>query len=254
MLLNLAGFMLNFGALVMVIRAFGISNRLERARWASQLNLQFFTPEYRAMRQALAASDPTQVLALIKSEPPEFVEFLNFFETVAYLRNHGQIEDADLATIFRSYPGEFRKHPYLSAYIQDTMKPYTELATVLRRMQNRRIEALFVYGTLRPQSPHREIGADIQQLRQLGAGSVRGHKLDLGEYPGVILDSHAGERIAGEVLELTDDPKLLARLDAYEGYEPGAPDTSLFLRRPVTVVMDDGSHRECWIYTYNRAV
>jgi gamma-glutamylcyclotransferase (GGCT)/AIG2-like uncharacterized protein YtfP len=255
MLLNLAGFVLNFGGLAMVVRAFGISNRLERARWASQLNLQFFSPEYRAMRQALASQDPAQIMVLIQTEPAEFVEFLNFFETVAYLRNHGQIEDPDLATIFRSYPGEFRKHPYLSAYLQDPLKPYKELAMLVRRMQNRPIRCLFVYGTLRPDAPHREIGADVQRLRRLGTGSVRGHKLELGEYPGVVLDSRTGVTIKGEVLELpADDAKLLARLDAYEGYQPDAPQTSLFLRQPVSVVMDSGQQRECWIYTYNRTV
>ena len=121
-------------------------------------------------------------------------------------------------------------------------------------MQSQPIHCLFVYGTLRPNAPHREIGADVQRLRRLGNGSVRGHRLELGDYPGVVLDSRTGVTIAGEVLELPENARLLARLDAYEGYHPDAPQTSLFLRQRVSVVMDEGPPRECWIYTYNRTV
>src|SRR5580765_2431442 len=80
----------------------------------------------------------------------------------------------------------------------------------------------------------------------MGTGSVRGHLLDLGRYPGLI-DGRG--RVRGEVYRL-DDPELLPVLDREEGYN--------FERRRAIVTLASGRRARAWIYRYrgpqNRAV
>jgi gamma-glutamylcyclotransferase (GGCT)/AIG2-like uncharacterized protein YtfP len=110
---------------------------------------------------------------------------------------------------------------------------------------------LFVYGTLSPQHAPPEIAATVRRLRPVGAASVRGRLYDLGEYPGAILSKSSRSVIRGEVFELPSDAQTLSSLDSYEGFEPGKPGSSLFVRRTWPVVMDDGTRLRCWVYVYN---
>jgi gamma-glutamylcyclotransferase (GGCT)/AIG2-like uncharacterized protein YtfP len=110
---------------------------------------------------------------------------------------------------------------------------------------------LFVYGTLSPQHAPPEIAATVRRLRPVGAASVRGRLYDLGEYPGAILSKSSRSVIRGEVFELPSDSQTLSSLDNYEGFEPGKPGSSLFVRRTWSVVMDDGTRLRCWVYVYN---
>jgi gamma-glutamylcyclotransferase (GGCT)/AIG2-like uncharacterized protein YtfP len=112
---------------------------------------------------------------------------------------------------------------------------------------------LFVYGTLRPGHAPAELAHFVAALNPIGKGSVRGHLLDLGDYPGAILEQN-GASIPGTVFEIPSGTTLLSRLDAYEEFYPSNPEKSLFLRERTNVKMEDGSTRECWIYTYNRKV
>ena len=95
---------------------------------------------------------------------------------------------------------------------------------------------LFTYGTLMR-------GYGLHQLlapgaKLLGAGSVRGTLLDLGDFPGLV--DGAG-RVIGEVYQL-DAPELLAVLDRAEGYN--------FDRRRATVTLTTGRRARAWIYRY----
>ena len=110
---------------------------------------------------------------------------------------------------------------------------------------------LFVYGTLSPQHAPPEIAATVRRLRPVGGASVRGRLYDLGEYPGAILSKSSRSVIRGEVFELPSDAQTLSSLDNYEGFEPGKPSSSLFVRRTSSVVMDDGTRLRCWVYVYN---
>jgi len=110
---------------------------------------------------------------------------------------------------------------------------------------------LFVYGTLSPRHAPPEIAATVRRLRPVGAASVRGRLYDLGKYPGAILSKSSRSVIRGEVFELPSDAQTLSSLDNYEGFEPGKPSSSLFVRRASSVVMDDGTRLRCWVYVYN---
>jgi gamma-glutamylcyclotransferase (GGCT)/AIG2-like uncharacterized protein YtfP len=112
---------------------------------------------------------------------------------------------------------------------------------------------LFAYGTLLPGRAPGEIAAVVNRLRPVERGFVRGTLYDLGDYPGAVLDPTSPRMIVGTVLQLPDDAGFLHQLDAYEGFDPNAPEESLFLRvrHPVTVA--SGRTLQCWVYVYNRA-
>ena len=119
---------------------------------------------------------------------------------------------------------------------------------------------LFVYGTLR-----RGGGCDTHRLlvesaRYVGAGAVQGGLYLVSTYPGMVSSSDSSARVRGELYELVAAPgrrhALLGHLDHYEGYDPGDPETSLYVRerRDVELEEDDGGTRavEAWVYRFNR--
>lgn len=105
-----------------------------------------------------------------------------------------------------------------------------------------------VYGTLRSgNGAHKAFGLD-HKATYLGTHRLEGTIYHLGGFPGVKLDG----RPDGFVAELyeTSDMKLMEQLDAYEGYRPYDPDSSLYLRQEVEHP-DFGS---AYIYEYNQQV
>lgn len=119
---------------------------------------------------------------------------------------------------------------------------------IVRKMS----ETLFVYGTLRPGREPAEIAGAVAKLRAAGEGFVSGALYDLGGYPGAVPDPKAKSRITGTVMELPEDESVLERLDAYEGFDPEAPEKSEFVRVRQIVELTTGGALECWIYRYNR--
>ena len=112
-------------------------------------------------------------------------------------------------------------------------------------------EHLFVYGTLKPDLAPPEVAGVMRKLKSVGQGAIRGFLYDLGKYPGLRLDA-AGNEVRGEIFELSD-ASVLRALDAYEGYDPGNHERSLFLRKQCQVQLQ-GSDQQlpCWVYEYNR--
>ena len=53
------------------------------------------------------------------------------------------------------------------------------------------------------------------------------------------------------MLELAEDANVLRALDAYEGFDPQAPEASEFVRVRESVEMSEGGAVECWFYRYN---
>ncbi len=110
---------------------------------------------------------------------------------------------------------------------------------------------LFAYGTLHPEHAPEEIADLVCRFEPVGRGTVRGTLYDLGSYPGAVLDEGSTRRISGTVFRLPAGREILSRLDAYEEFDPGAPERSLFIRRRYPVRMDDGQTLSCWVYEYN---
>jgi gamma-glutamylcyclotransferase (GGCT)/AIG2-like uncharacterized protein YtfP len=112
---------------------------------------------------------------------------------------------------------------------------------------------LFAYGTLHPDHAPADVEGLVRSFETVGKGTVPGTLYDLGSYPGAVLNPASSLCIAGTVFRLPAGDDVLSRLDAYEGFEPEAPQRSLFLRRLHPVSMTDGRTLNCWIYEYNRA-
>jgi gamma-glutamylcyclotransferase (GGCT)/AIG2-like uncharacterized protein YtfP len=110
-------------------------------------------------------------------------------------------------------------------------------------------ELVFFYGTLMTGfDRRRRLGMD-EQLRFRGRGWITGALFDLGLYPAAI--PAAEGRVFGEVFEVDAPEAVLAALDQIEGYQPSAPDASLYVRRLVPVNFEDAPAAEAWAYFYN---
>jgi gamma-glutamylcyclotransferase (GGCT)/AIG2-like uncharacterized protein YtfP len=80
---------------------------------------------------------------------------------------------------------------------------------------------------------------------------MTGRLYDLGPYPGAVLDGGPGG-VVGEVLELPENGAVLRELDRYEGFDESDPERSLFVRRRVSVCLEDRREVSCWVYVYQR--
>lgn len=110
---------------------------------------------------------------------------------------------------------------------------------------------LFLYGTLLPGRVPLALRSAVAQLGTPRPALVRGRLYDFGRYPGAMPDEGAGFWIRGKVSSYTNG-EILAALDKYEGYDPGNPAGSLFVRRQCEAVLSDGGRLTCWVYAYNR--
>lgn len=83
------------------------------------------------------------------------------------------------------------------------------------------------------------------RLGGAGPASVRGALCTLGAYPA--FDPAGRGLVHGELYRVLD-ARVIAALDAYEEFDPGRPDASLFVRARVPLA----SRREtAWVYLYN---
>jgi len=113
---------------------------------------------------------------------------------------------------------------------------------------------LFVYGTLRPGLAPPAIAAVVGTLQRLGPARVRGRLYDLGRYPAAVADPAEGGWIEGELVARRPGSPPLAWFDAYEGWDPAAPETALFRRERVEAIDAAGRAVPCWIWSYARPV
>jgi gamma-glutamylcyclotransferase (GGCT)/AIG2-like uncharacterized protein YtfP len=118
------------------------------------------------------------------------------------------------------------------------------------------MRAVFVYGTLMQGESQGSLML-AANLRRIIPARTPGRLVDLGEYPGLIPARRGGQWVVGEfaefrVAEIREMDSLLAQLDFIEEYLPGAEARSLYLRRSVPVVLEDGAESWAWAYLYNR--
>jgi len=110
---------------------------------------------------------------------------------------------------------------------------------------------LFAYGTLQPGLAPADVAPLVARLMPIGEGFARGVLYDLGRYAGAILDTSSSYTIAGTVFQLPEDPHLLNELDAYEEYDPAAPESSPYVRILCPVELATGGTLQCWVYAWN---
>lgn len=107
------------------------------------------------------------------------------------------------------------------------------------------LDGLFVYGTLMRKEPNFSILSEGQDLECALLATMPGRLVDLGAYPGLVVDSSM--QVEGEFVRVRNLEQALKRLDQLEGFNGYGPD-SLFHRVLTTVDTGDGRLREAWTY------
>lgn len=111
-------------------------------------------------------------------------------------------------------------------------------------------DRLAVYGLLRPgASAFDRFGLD-RAFRDLGPCAIPGRLHDLGAYPGLVAAARTGgERVEGRLFEIVD-ASVMADLDAFEDYHPGAPERSRYARVRLRLIAPDVT---AWVYVWRLA-
>ena len=108
---------------------------------------------------------------------------------------------------------------------------------------------VFFYGTLMAGFDRRRRAGIDRKLTYVGRGAINAALFDLGLYPAAV--PAPDRRVWGEVYEAVEIDSVLAALDEIEGYAPGDPDRSLYLRQETEVTLPDGGRVAAWVYFYN---
>ena len=111
------------------------------------------------------------------------------------------------------------------------------------------VSRIFFYGTLMAGFDRRRRAGIDSYLTFVGRGSINAALFDLGLYPAAI--PAPDRRVWGELYAARELARVLAALDEIEGYAPGDPDRSLYVRREAEVTLADGGHAVAWVYFYN---
>ena len=110
------------------------------------------------------------------------------------------------------------------------------------------VAGLFVYGTLRHgEERHPALARHIKTGGD--AASTTGTLLDLGPYPGLVVDGPGGV-VAGEFYAAPDPGALVAELDAIETFRGFGVPGSLYRRAIVRVRRADAGSILAWTYVY----
>jgi hypothetical protein len=119
----------------LAIRTYRENQAIERSKWASALYEKFYEKsDLKGMRRTLDCSaDNDDVASLVDREPPEFTDYLNFFEHVTYLVECNRLTRADALAYFSYYLACLTRHKSVLAYIEDKRNDYQSLARFLRR-------------------------------------------------------------------------------------------------------------------------
>jgi gamma-glutamylcyclotransferase (GGCT)/AIG2-like uncharacterized protein YtfP len=110
-------------------------------------------------------------------------------------------------------------------------------------------EFVFFYGTLMNGFDRRNRARVDRQLKWIGRGSIEAALFDIGIYPAAV--PAADSQVWGELYEMLDARQVLPALDQIEGYRPGKPDASLYVRTRTSVTLDSGTIIGAWAYFYN---
>ena len=108
---------------------------------------------------------------------------------------------------------------------------------------------VFFYGTLMAGFDRRRRAGMDDKLRFVGRGWMRASLFDLGLYPAAVPSPDGC--VWGELYEMSESATVLGALDEIEGYRPGDPDHSLYVRSQVTITLPDALQHPAWVYFYN---
>ena len=120
-------------------------------------------------------------------------------------------------------------------------------------------DALFFYGVLRPELASGRMAELVALLGDPRPATVAGRLYAVpdarGHYP-VMIAGEDGGRVRGIIMQLGAmfGGDALAELDAFEGFDPAAHDSSDYIRHSVRAELADGTPLAADAYWWNRAV
>ncbi len=115
------------------------NSRLERAKWLASLYEKFYEKEnLKPVRDKLDCEDEISldITKLIREESPEFTDYLNFFEFVAFLMKSKQLKYEEVEQLFGYYLNCLNSRKDVRGYIEN--KGYELLNALLKEFAERR--------------------------------------------------------------------------------------------------------------------
>ncbi len=83
---------------------------------------------------------------------------------------------------------------------------------------------------------------------------MQGTLYEVSGYPGAIQSNSANDKVFGELYQLLDRDRVLARLDEYEECSDRFPKPHEYIRVLVSIELSGGEAVLAWVYLYNRDV
>ncbi len=113
------------------------------------------------------------------------------------------------------------------------------------------ISTIFVYGTLRRNSPNPMSQFLASQADWIDEASAPGQLYLLGSYPGMKPAETEDDWVLGDLYDLREADITLPHLDEYEGC---APPEALYKRVVLEVMTSSGQRCPAWVYLYEKPV
>ncbi len=112
---------------------------------------------------------------------------------------------------------------------------------------------LFVYGTLL-HGFNNDFAKNLHKNSNfVSKATITGQLFAISWYPGAIYDPSTTDLVFGEVYEMQEIVEMLRMLDDYEEITEDESN-SLYIRRIVPVLLENGTVVNCWTYLYNQSV
>jgi len=99
----IVGYIGTFVAIAWAVYVYRRNSALERTKWQAQLYEKFFErSDLKEIRELMDSDDEIslEITRLIRDEPSEFTDYLNFFEFVAFLEKSKQLKINEINDFF----------------------------------------------------------------------------------------------------------------------------------------------------------
>ncbi len=133
LLLKLAGGLWALILFTLKVKADRDKVRADHATWITRLYEKFYErSELKKIREEIDCGSREAIAAVVQKCDPEFTDYLNFFEYVAYLNKNGQLTDSEVEDLFGYYLNCLAQNTDIMGYIENTTAHgYEQLAKLL---------------------------------------------------------------------------------------------------------------------------
>jgi gamma-glutamylcyclotransferase (GGCT)/AIG2-like uncharacterized protein YtfP len=115
-------------------------------------------------------------------------------------------------------------------------------------------DLLFVYGKLRQGNANAMAGSLHTNSEFVAMATLQGMLYEVDDYPGAVESHNPNDRVVGELYRLRDSNRVFQKLDRFEGCWRGFPEPHEYIRKTVSVSLDNGDKVTVWAYIYNHDV